>query len=159
MVKVRNRQALNKAKIQTDLDGIITQSIDGLEGIVAIAQAEGAQEMLNVNSTLTTSDPLITEPTKQYISVQKEDLSQFARKVSRVATVPKEGDTEVVLAAYDYWGEECVQYFNGMWSFAIYDKKSKKVHTFHIYSSFSHYILTKSYIRPPRSVPCCWGLY
>jgi asparagine synthase (glutamine-hydrolysing) len=36
-------------------------------------------------------------------------------------------DTEVVLAAYDYWGEECVQYFNGMWSFAIYDKKSEKV--------------------------------
>jgi len=36
-------------------------------------------------------------------------------------------DTEVVLAAYDYWGEECVQYFNGMWSFAVYDKKSKKV--------------------------------
>ena len=36
-------------------------------------------------------------------------------------------DTEVVLSAYDYWGEECVQYFNGMWSFAIYDKKSNKV--------------------------------
>jgi asparagine synthase (glutamine-hydrolysing) len=36
-------------------------------------------------------------------------------------------DTEVVLAAYDYWGEECVQYFNGMWSFAIHDKKSEKV--------------------------------
>ena len=36
-------------------------------------------------------------------------------------------DTEVVLAAYDYWGEECVQHFNGMWSFAIYDKKSEKI--------------------------------
>ncbi|RJG04672.1 asparagine synthase (glutamine-hydrolyzing) [Noviherbaspirillum cavernae] len=30
-------------------------------------------------------------------------------------------DTEVILAAYAAWGEACVQRFNGMWSFAIYD--------------------------------------
>jgi asparagine synthase (glutamine-hydrolysing) len=33
-----------------------------------------------------------------------------------------ETDTEVILAAYDFWGEECVQKFNGMWAFAIYSK-------------------------------------
>ena len=32
-------------------------------------------------------------------------------------------DTEVILAAYDYWGYDCVTKFNGMWSFAIYDSK------------------------------------
>jgi len=31
-------------------------------------------------------------------------------------------DTEVILAAYDYWGEDCTQYFNGMWAFAIHNK-------------------------------------
>ena len=31
-------------------------------------------------------------------------------------------DTEVILAAYNCWGEACVNRFNGMWSFAIYDK-------------------------------------
>ena len=31
-------------------------------------------------------------------------------------------DTEVILAAYDKWGIECVQQFNGMWAFAIFDK-------------------------------------
>jgi len=31
-------------------------------------------------------------------------------------------DTEVVLNAYIRWGKDCVQKFNGMWSFAIYDK-------------------------------------
>lgn len=30
-------------------------------------------------------------------------------------------DTEIILAAYDYWGNNCVKYFNGMWSFCIYD--------------------------------------
>jgi asparagine synthase (glutamine-hydrolysing) len=30
-------------------------------------------------------------------------------------------DTEVILAAYQCWGENCLTQFNGMWSFAIYD--------------------------------------
>ncbi|HNM14722.1 MAG TPA: asparagine synthetase B, partial [bacterium] len=30
-------------------------------------------------------------------------------------------DTEVVLAAYDYWGTECLHRFNGMWAFVLYD--------------------------------------
>lgn len=30
-------------------------------------------------------------------------------------------DTEVLLASYHYWGEKCVEKFNGMWSFAIFD--------------------------------------
>ena len=30
-------------------------------------------------------------------------------------------DTEVLLASYDYWGQNCVNHFNGMWSFVIHD--------------------------------------
>ena len=32
-------------------------------------------------------------------------------------------DTEVILAAYDCWGQACVTRFNGMWAFAIHDAK------------------------------------
>lgn len=32
-------------------------------------------------------------------------------------------DTEVLLAAYEKWGERCLDRFNGMWSFAIYDSR------------------------------------
>jgi len=32
-------------------------------------------------------------------------------------------DTEVILASYDKWGEECVNRFNGMWAFSIFDKE------------------------------------
>ncbi|WP_406657741.1 asparagine synthase (glutamine-hydrolyzing) [Methanolobus sp. ZRKC2] len=31
-------------------------------------------------------------------------------------------DTEVVLRAYEEYGADCVQHFNGMWAFCIYDK-------------------------------------
>ena len=34
-----------------------------------------------------------------------------------------ETDTEVVLCSYHRWGESCVNRFNGMWAFCIYDSK------------------------------------
>jgi asparagine synthase (glutamine-hydrolysing) len=32
-------------------------------------------------------------------------------------------DTEVILAAYSFWGKDCLQKFNGMWAFVIADMK------------------------------------
>jgi len=31
-------------------------------------------------------------------------------------------DTEVIIHAYEQWGKDCLQYFNGQFAFAIYDK-------------------------------------
>src|ERR1700730_772202 len=36
-----------------------------------------------------------------------------------------ETDTEVLLAAYREWGEGCVERFNGMWAFAIWDEQRR----------------------------------
>jgi len=55
-----------------------------------------------------------------YIEIKKE-LEQNGYLFSST------GDTEVILAAYDKWGTECVKKFNGMWAFAIYDKTYQKI--------------------------------
>jgi len=36
-------------------------------------------------------------------------------------------DTEVVLHAYDAWGTECVKRFNGMWAFALWDGRRRRL--------------------------------
>lgn len=36
-------------------------------------------------------------------------------------------DTEVIIAAYQRWGEECLNKFNGMYAFALYDKVEKSL--------------------------------
>lgn len=36
-------------------------------------------------------------------------------------------DTEVILAAYDFWGKDCLNKFNGMWAFAIYNPKKDEL--------------------------------
>ncbi len=38
-----------------------------------------------------------------------------------------ESDTEVVIASYDKWGEECQLHFNGMWAFCIWDARERKL--------------------------------
>jgi asparagine synthase (glutamine-hydrolysing) len=53
-----------------------------------------------------------------YLEIREELLS-FGYKFH------SQTDTEVILASYDKWGEDCVNRFNGMWAFAIYDKEKK----------------------------------
>ena len=54
-----------------------------------------------------------------YIEIKEELKKDFDFKTFT--------DTEVVLAAYQKWGEKCLDKFNGMFAFAIYDKQTKKV--------------------------------
>ncbi len=42
-------------------------------------------------------------------------------------TFKTSGDTEVILAAYDAYGETCFSKFNGMWAIIIWDNKNKKL--------------------------------
>jgi asparagine synthase (glutamine-hydrolysing) len=45
---------------------------------------------------------------------------QLQAKGHRFAT---QSDTEVILHAYEQYGEECVRQFNGQWAFALWDRK------------------------------------
>ncbi len=38
-----------------------------------------------------------------------------------------QSDTEVILAAYHFWGKDCLHEFDGMFAFAIYDKQQKEI--------------------------------
>lgn len=51
----------------------------------------------------------------------REQLRQLGHRFTT------ESDSEVVLAAFAQWGEECQLRFNGMWAFAIWDAREKSL--------------------------------
>jgi len=55
-----------------------------------------------------------------YLEIRKE-LQQLGHAFSSGS------DTEVIVAAYAEWGIDCLQRFNGMFSFAIYDRKRRRI--------------------------------
>jgi len=48
-----------------------------------------------------------------------------SRLVSKGYRFHSQSDTEVILAMYAHYKEKCVQYFNGMFAFAIFDRKEQ----------------------------------
>ena len=53
------------------------------------------------------------------------ELKQELTKLGRLFT--STSDTEVLLQAYLEWGTECLQYLNGMFAFAIWDDRQRKL--------------------------------
>ncbi len=53
-----------------------------------------------------------------YLELREELISQGY-------SFNSESDTEVILKAYEFWGENCVLHFNGIWSFALWDARKR----------------------------------
>jgi asparagine synthase (glutamine-hydrolysing) len=96
-------------------------SPDGTVGLVhrrlAIIDltASGAQPMRGANGTVITYNGEIYN----YIELRQELSSSW--------TFRSTSDTEVILAAYDKWGEDCVSHLRGMFAFAIWDERNRKL--------------------------------
>ncbi|MBT3463697.1 asparagine synthase (glutamine-hydrolyzing), partial [archaeon] len=65
---------------------------------------------------------------KRYIIVFNGEIYNFNELMSQLNyNFTTTTDTEVVLASYLKWGEKCVNYFNGMFAFAIWDSEKKEL--------------------------------
>ncbi len=68
---------------------------------------------------------------KNFIIIYNGEIYNFAEIKTELEKKGHEfttqTDTEVILHAYSEWGSECVQKFNGMWAFCIYNRIEKKL--------------------------------
>lgn len=66
---------------------------------------------------------------KRYSIVYNGELYNYQEIKNQIKEYPytTNTDTEVILAAYTKWGKDCLQYFNGMYAFAIWDIAEKKL--------------------------------
>jgi len=55
-----------------------------------------------------------------YVELREELIARGHRFLTR-------SDTEVILHAYQQWGEGCVDHFNGQWAFALWDERRRRL--------------------------------
>lgn len=65
----------------------------------------------------------------QYTIVYNGELYNYNDLKTQLKDYPfkTKSDTEVILAAYHKWGYDCVNHFNGMWAFALWDNNRKEL--------------------------------
>lgn len=65
----------------------------------------------------------------QYMITYNGELYNYVELKNKLPDYPYKTntDTEVILAAYQKWGVNCVEYFQGMFAFALWDKSSKEL--------------------------------
>src|SRR3989338_1606942 len=55
------------------------------------------------------------------------NFRELRKKLEQRHTFATNSDTEIIIHGYEEWGERCVEHFIGMFAFALYDEKNKKV--------------------------------
>jgi asparagine synthase (glutamine-hydrolysing) len=78
----------------------------------------------------TSHQPMIS-PNGRYVIVFNGAIYNFIELRRELAALGHDfrtnGDTEVLLAAYQQWGAECLPRLNGMWAFVIYDRSERRI--------------------------------
>ena len=97
--------------------------VDGISGLaharLAILDLEGGAQPMEIDGgdlALTFNGEIFN-----YVELREELESRHGR---RFAT---RSDTETILHAYAVWGDRCVERMNGQWSFALWDRKRKRL--------------------------------
>lgn len=74
--------------------------------------------------------PMLSDNKKSVITFNGEiyNYIELREELKRAGkTFVTNSDTEVILKAYEQWGYECQNKFNGMWAFAIWDSVKKEL--------------------------------
>ena len=83
--------------------------------LIVIDPETGQQPMRFQNTVITFNGEIYN-----YLELRKELQGKGHQFVTR-------SDTEVLLHAYDEWGEDCVMHLNGIFAFALWDEKAEKL--------------------------------
>jgi asparagine synthase (glutamine-hydrolysing) len=131
-----DKQPVNASAVETILNKISHRGKDHC-GIVtsedAVLSANiglGHRRLSIIDLNESGAQPMFYADNKLCITYNGEiynylELKKFLENKSY--TFKTNTDTEVLLAAYHYWGKACVRHLNGMFAFAIWDEKEKQL--------------------------------
>ncbi len=92
--------------------------------------ALGHRRLSIVDLTAAGHQPMCTADRRFWIVYNGEVYNHIELKlelIERGHQFRSHSDTEVILAAYQEWGTDCLSHFNGMFAFLLYDSQEKKL--------------------------------
>lgn len=125
---VQNNVDNSTDKLQKCLQSIKHRGPDGegtfIEGSICL----GHTLLKIIDKTELSQQPFVSFNKKYIITYNGElyNTKELRERLKRNNFIFRtKSDTEVVINAYINWGKECVKYFNGMFSFCIYDSENQ----------------------------------
>ncbi|AEE53265.1 asparagine synthase (glutamine-hydrolyzing) [Haliscomenobacter hydrossis] len=103
-----------------DSDGIVVKSPVGF----------GFRRLSIIDLSSSANQPMLSKDGQVMLIFNGEIYNYLEIKQQLMAlghTFRTDSDTEVILNSYLEYGESCIHHFNGMWAFAIYDFRKKRL--------------------------------
>jgi len=127
-----NGQIVERSTIQRFIGALAHRGPDG-QGILSVDDGRLAlahRRLAILDLTAAASQPMHSQSGRYDITYNGEIynfLEVRAELQSHGARFRTESDTEVILAAFERWGADSLLHFNGMWSFAIWDRQERRL--------------------------------
>jgi asparagine synthase (glutamine-hydrolysing) len=118
----------NKSIIQKMTNAIAHRGPDA-EGFFCNANIALGHRRLSIIDLSEAANQPLYDNTGDYVIVFNGEIYNYAEIKKQLFDYPfkTNGDTEVVLAAYIKWGAKALDYFNGMFAFAIFQQSTNTV--------------------------------
>ncbi|MEM2929172.1 MAG: asparagine synthase (glutamine-hydrolyzing) [Nitrososphaerota archaeon] len=119
-------ELFNKQRILETNNIFDVKQIENYQGVLAF----GHRRLSIIDLSKTGHQPMSNENRDIWIILNGEiynyiELSEELKK--RGHKFYSKTDTEVIIHAYEEWGADCLNHFNGMWAFALWDKRKKRI--------------------------------
>lgn len=127
-----NNKPLSKETLIRFTDSMYHRGPDGAgyELLESDTLGLGHRRLSILDLSVLGKQPMSYADKKYWITYNGEVFNFFEIKNELIAigfTFKTETDTEVILAAYIQWGEKCLDKFNGMFAFAIWNESDKEL--------------------------------
>ena len=124
----KNGKAVSRATIQKMIDAQAHRGPDG-EGIFIEDNVGLGHRRLSIIDLSDLGRQPMTSSDGRYVLTFNGELYNYLelKKELQRKDWKSSSDSEVLLAAYETWGDDCVKKFNGIFAFAIWDRKKKEL--------------------------------
>ncbi|VAW12764.1 Asparagine synthetase [glutamine-hydrolyzing] [hydrothermal vent metagenome] len=119
-----------KSKIETMNDSIFHRGPDSGGVHIQTPIIFGFRRLSIIDLKDSANQPMVSDDENLVLVFNGEIYNYIELKedlISRGYKFRTSSDTEVILKGFEEYGDQCVQRFNGMWAFAIYDFKKERL--------------------------------